>query len=168
MALSGAAAYPRACQALSSMLSRNALNPADITIVSTLLFRYIRCTNASKNGFWKIGFVTTKMQSSDNYTVWKLDCQVVIYMYCPNFLTWVCQASSYSYLYIGYLNPVEVTIINTHLPGKITIVKVCHSGILLNTVKCFNFAGSNIHGFQNWTYLRGFKFAVSQFICTMT
>lgn len=34
LALSGAAAYPRACQALSSMLSRNALNPADITIVS--------------------------------------------------------------------------------------------------------------------------------------
>lgn len=34
LALSGAAAYPRACQALSSMLSKNALNPADITIVS--------------------------------------------------------------------------------------------------------------------------------------
>lgn len=33
LALSGAAAYPRACQALSSMLSRNALNPADITIL---------------------------------------------------------------------------------------------------------------------------------------
>lgn len=35
LALSGAAAYPRACQALSSMLSKKALNPADITIVST-------------------------------------------------------------------------------------------------------------------------------------
>ena len=34
LALSGAAAYPRACQALSSMLSRNALNPADVTVVS--------------------------------------------------------------------------------------------------------------------------------------
>jgi negative elongation factor C/D len=33
MSLSGAAAYPRACQALSSMLSRNALNPADITVL---------------------------------------------------------------------------------------------------------------------------------------
>jgi negative elongation factor C/D len=33
LALSGAAAYPRACQALSSMLSRNALNPADITVL---------------------------------------------------------------------------------------------------------------------------------------
>ncbi|XP_050395724.1 negative elongation factor D [Patella vulgata] len=33
MALSGAAAYPRACQALSSMLSRQALNPADITVL---------------------------------------------------------------------------------------------------------------------------------------
>jgi len=33
LALSGAAAYPRACQALSSMMSRNALNPADITVV---------------------------------------------------------------------------------------------------------------------------------------
>lgn len=33
LALSGAAAYPRACQALSSMLSRKALNPADITIL---------------------------------------------------------------------------------------------------------------------------------------
>lgn len=33
MALSGAAAYPRACQALSCMLSRQALNPADITIL---------------------------------------------------------------------------------------------------------------------------------------
>ena len=33
LALSGASAYPRACQALSSMLSRNALNPADITVV---------------------------------------------------------------------------------------------------------------------------------------
>ena len=35
LALSGASAYPRACQALSSMLSRKALNPADMTIVST-------------------------------------------------------------------------------------------------------------------------------------
>lgn len=33
LALSGAAAYPRACQALSSMLSKKALNPADITIL---------------------------------------------------------------------------------------------------------------------------------------
>ncbi|XP_048254735.1 negative elongation factor D-like [Haliotis cracherodii] len=33
MALSGAAAYPRACQALSSMLSRQALNPADISVL---------------------------------------------------------------------------------------------------------------------------------------
>lgn len=31
MSLNGAAAYPRACQALASMLSRSALNPADIT-----------------------------------------------------------------------------------------------------------------------------------------
>ncbi|KAK7114702.1 negative elongation factor D-like [Littorina saxatilis] len=31
LSLSGAAAYPRACQALSSMLSRKALNPADMT-----------------------------------------------------------------------------------------------------------------------------------------
>ncbi|KAL1130963.1 hypothetical protein AAG570_012204 [Ranatra chinensis] len=35
MALNGAAGYPQVCQALSSMLARNALNPADIT----LLFR---------------------------------------------------------------------------------------------------------------------------------
>ena len=35
MALSGASAYPEACQALSSMLSKNALNPADVTKVST-------------------------------------------------------------------------------------------------------------------------------------
>ena len=40
LALSGAAAYPRACQALSSMLSRNALNPADITIVSYSWYMY--------------------------------------------------------------------------------------------------------------------------------
>lgn len=33
LALSGAAAYPRACSALSSMLSRHALNPADISIL---------------------------------------------------------------------------------------------------------------------------------------
>ena len=33
LALSGAASYPRACMALSAMLSRNALNPADITVV---------------------------------------------------------------------------------------------------------------------------------------
>lgn len=33
MALNGAAAYPRACQALTSMLSRSALNPADITVL---------------------------------------------------------------------------------------------------------------------------------------
>ncbi len=33
MALNGSTAYPRACQALSSMLSRNALNPADITVL---------------------------------------------------------------------------------------------------------------------------------------
>lgn len=33
MALNGAAAYPRACQALSAMLSKNALNPADITVL---------------------------------------------------------------------------------------------------------------------------------------
>ncbi len=42
LALSGAAAYPRACQALSSMLSRNALNPADVTVVSSVLsFKHI-------------------------------------------------------------------------------------------------------------------------------
>lgn len=39
LALSGAAAYPRACQALSSMLSKNALNPADITIVIMSIYR---------------------------------------------------------------------------------------------------------------------------------
>ncbi|XP_018795559.1 PREDICTED: negative elongation factor D [Bactrocera latifrons] len=33
MALNGSAAYPQACQALSSMLSRNTLNPADITVL---------------------------------------------------------------------------------------------------------------------------------------
>lgn len=33
MALNGAAAHPQAQQALSSMLSRNALNPADITVL---------------------------------------------------------------------------------------------------------------------------------------
>lgn len=33
MALNGAACYPQACQALSSMLSRNNLNPADITVL---------------------------------------------------------------------------------------------------------------------------------------
>lgn len=33
MALNGAACYPQACQALSSMLSRNTLNPADITVL---------------------------------------------------------------------------------------------------------------------------------------
>lgn len=33
MTLNGAAAYPQACQALSSMLSRNTLNPADITVL---------------------------------------------------------------------------------------------------------------------------------------
>ena len=38
MALSGAAAYPNACQALSSMLSKHALNPADITKVSSHLW----------------------------------------------------------------------------------------------------------------------------------
>ncbi|KAK2156330.1 hypothetical protein LSH36_216g06069 [Paralvinella palmiformis] len=36
LALSGAAAYPRACQALSSMLSRSSLNPADITLLYTM------------------------------------------------------------------------------------------------------------------------------------
>ncbi|XP_047116357.1 negative elongation factor D [Schistocerca piceifrons] len=33
MALNGASAYPQACQALTSMLSRNSLNPADITVL---------------------------------------------------------------------------------------------------------------------------------------
>lgn len=33
MALNGAASHPHACQALSSMLSRNALNPADISVL---------------------------------------------------------------------------------------------------------------------------------------
>lgn len=33
MALNGASAYSQACQALSSMLSRNTLNPADITVL---------------------------------------------------------------------------------------------------------------------------------------
>lgn len=33
MALNGAARFPQACQALTSMLSRNALNPADITVL---------------------------------------------------------------------------------------------------------------------------------------
>ena len=34
MALNGAAKHPRACQALSSMMCRNELNPADVTVVS--------------------------------------------------------------------------------------------------------------------------------------
>ena len=33
MALTGAAKYAQACQAISSMLSRNALNPADISVL---------------------------------------------------------------------------------------------------------------------------------------
>lgn len=33
MALNGATQYPQACQALTSMLSRNNLNPADITVL---------------------------------------------------------------------------------------------------------------------------------------
>lgn len=33
MALNGAAGSPAACQALASMLSRNSLNPADITVL---------------------------------------------------------------------------------------------------------------------------------------
>lgn len=33
MALNGAAGNPAACQAIASMLSRNALNPADITVL---------------------------------------------------------------------------------------------------------------------------------------
>lgn len=33
MALNGAAGYPQACQALMSMLSRNTLNPADISVL---------------------------------------------------------------------------------------------------------------------------------------
>lgn len=33
MTLNGSAAYPQACQALSSMLSRNTLNPADIALL---------------------------------------------------------------------------------------------------------------------------------------
>lgn len=33
MALNSAANFPQACQALSSMLSRNTLNPADITVL---------------------------------------------------------------------------------------------------------------------------------------
>lgn len=33
MALNGSALYPQACQALSSMLSRNTLNPADIAVL---------------------------------------------------------------------------------------------------------------------------------------
>ena len=42
LALSGASAYPRACQALSAMMSKNALNPADITIVNVLILIYIK------------------------------------------------------------------------------------------------------------------------------
>lgn len=33
MALNGASSYPLACQALTSMLSKNTLNPADITVL---------------------------------------------------------------------------------------------------------------------------------------
>lgn len=33
MALNGAAGYPQAAQALTSMLSKNTLNPADITVL---------------------------------------------------------------------------------------------------------------------------------------
>lgn len=33
MALNGASAHPSACQALTSMLSKNSLNPADITVL---------------------------------------------------------------------------------------------------------------------------------------
>ncbi|XP_021954915.1 negative elongation factor D isoform X2 [Folsomia candida] len=41
MSLNGSTNYPRACQALSAMLSRNALNPADITV----LFKMFSTTN---------------------------------------------------------------------------------------------------------------------------
>jgi len=34
LSLNGAAAYPRAYSALSSMLGKNSLNPGDITVVS--------------------------------------------------------------------------------------------------------------------------------------
>lgn len=33
LSLNGAATYPRACAALSSMLGKNSLNPGDITVV---------------------------------------------------------------------------------------------------------------------------------------
>lgn len=33
MALNGASGYPQACQALTAMLSKNTLNPADITVL---------------------------------------------------------------------------------------------------------------------------------------
>lgn len=33
MSLNGASAYPQACQALTAMLSKNTLNPADITVL---------------------------------------------------------------------------------------------------------------------------------------
>ena len=42
LALSGAASYPRACMALSAMLSRNALNPADITVVRLNLIHQLK------------------------------------------------------------------------------------------------------------------------------
>ena len=35
---------------------------------------------------------------------------------------------------------------------------------LCDTVKCFNFAGSNIHGFSFIIYSWGLKFVASQFI----
>ena len=37
----------------------------------------------------------------------------------------------------------------------------------MSTLEYFIFEGSKFLGFQNWTYLRGYKFAVRQIICPL-
>lgn len=71
MALNGAAGHPQACQALTSMLSRNTLNPADITV----LFR-----NYSNSDPPPIDLIRTPQFLGNN-------CFIFLHTYCKLTLT---------------------------------------------------------------------------------
>ena len=74
LALGTAAAYPRACQALGAMLSKGALNPADITVLFKMfssmdpppveLVRAVHNSNAFKQTIADIGLLVRNSKIS--------------------------------------------------------------------------------------------------------
>lgn len=101
LALSGAASYPRGCQALASMLSRGAPNPADMTVVCTtaILLNYRKLGKSEKDIFSKVASV----YSCKSYIGIKKNIFVITPCRESNLVCWRCVILlkvPHDYLYI--------------------------------------------------------------------